>query len=242
MAFIKIVVWEKGYISSFVFQRMKRGFRIYLFRHGQTTYNRDKRFTGWNNARLTEEGKRHARLIAGKLKNKKFQVAIRTRLSRSKDTLKPVLKWHPECVNVIEDNRMIERNYGDLNGTLHETFIERVGTRLLKLDVEGDALENLHPAERDRLEEFLGEEEYDLIHRGYKIPPPGGESFEMVEKRVAEFIKDLKKMMKKDKVNVAISGHGNSIRLFRKIMENASIKETVSWFIPYDKVFEYTIN
>ena len=47
--------------------------------------------------------------------------------------------------------------------------------------------------------------------------------------------------MKKNKVNVAISAHGNSIRVFRKIMEKASIKEASEWFIPYDKVYEYTI-
>ena len=45
--------------------------------------------------------------IAKKLKNKKFQVAYKTRLSRSKDTLKPVLKYHPECKKIITDDRMI---------------------------------------------------------------------------------------------------------------------------------------
>ena len=47
--------------------------------------------------------------------------------------------------------------------------------------------------------------------------------------------------MKKDKVSVAISAHGNSIRLFRKIMEKKSEKEAVTWEIPYDKVFTYSI-
>ena len=73
------------------------------------------------------------------------------------------------------------------------------------------------------------------------MPPPGGESFKMVEKRVQKFIKHLIKMMKKDKVNVAISAHGNSIRLFRKIMERASVEEMTKWSIPYTKVYEYTI-
>jgi 2,3-bisphosphoglycerate-dependent phosphoglycerate mutase len=94
---------------------------------------------------------------------------------------------------------------------------------------------------RSKAEKFLGEEEYKAIHRGYNIPPPGGESFADVEKRVSGFIKYLKKFIKKNKVNVAISAHGNSIRLFRKIMEKASKEETVKWFIPYDKVFEYNI-
>lgn len=221
---------------------MKKGFKVYLFRHGQTTYNRDKRFTGWDDPGLTRDGKEHAKKIALELKDKNFQVAIRTRLKRSKDTLREVLKFHPECKDIIVDDRMIERNYGDLNGVLHETFIDGVGKRLLELDVEGDALENLSPEEREKIEDFLGTQEYDLIHRGWDVPPPGGESFKMVEERVKLFIKDLKKMVREDKVNVAISAHGNSIRLFRKIMENASIKETTNWFIPYDKVFEYTIN
>ncbi len=215
--------------------------KIYIFRHGQTTFNRDGRFTGWLDARLTRLGVRQAKIVARKLRNKKFQVAFYTRLVRSKQTLREILKYHPECKELIEDNRTIERNYGDLNGVLHDTFIRNIGKGLLKLDVYGDALENLEPKSRKKIEKFLGEEEYKLIHRGYDIHPPNGESFADVEKRVKSFIRDLIKLMKKEKVNVAISAHGNSIRLFRKIMEEASKKETTSWFIPYDKVFVYKI-
>ena len=64
---------------------------------------------------------------------------------------------------------MIERNYGKLNGKTHEYFIEK-----------------------------YGEKTYDSIHRGYNTPPPGGESFAMVEKRVNSFIKYLKKLIKKE--------------------------------------------
>jgi len=88
---------------------IKDKFKIYLFRHGQTTFNRDGRFTGQTEARLTAKGQRHAMKIARELKNKRFEVAIRTRLSRSKDTLKAVLKFHPECKLIMEDNRMIIR-------------------------------------------------------------------------------------------------------------------------------------
>jgi len=220
---------------------MKKSFKIYLFRHGKTTFNRDGRFTGWMDSKLTAEGKRHAGIIAKKLKGKKFEVAIHTRLSRSKDTLKPVLKFHPECKLILEDDRMIERSYGELQGTTHEEFIDKIGKRSYNLRVHGDAIENLEPKLRDKVERFLGNEEYRAIHRGYKVAAPGGESFRDVEKRVRIFIKDLKKFMRKNKVNVAISAHGNSIRLFRKIMERAPKKDVVNWFIPYDKVFEYSV-
>jgi len=220
----------------------KQKLKIYLFRHGQTEYNKKGIFTGWSESKLTAEGKKHAKIIAKKLKNKKFQVAIQTHLSRSKDTLKPVLKFHPECKKIITDDRMIERNYGDLNGTTHEDFIKRIGKRQYNLLREGDAIENLEPKKRKKVQRFLGEQEYKIIHRGWDTPPPGGESFKMVEKRVKPFIKWLKKYMKKNNVSVAISAHGNSIRLFRKIVEKASIPETVKWFIPYDKVFVYDID
>jgi len=186
--------------------------KIYLFRHGQTTFNRDEIFTGWLDAKLTKLGKTQARIVTTKLKNKKFQVAFCTKLSRSKDTLKEVSKYHPECKRIIVDNRMIERNYGKLNGLKHNLIIER-----------------------------FGQDQYDKWHRGFYDKPPKGESFAMVEKRVFNFIKFLKKFMKKNKVSVAISSHGNSIRLFRKILERKSREECVGWVIPYDKVFVYSV-
>ena len=217
-------------------------YKIYLFRHGQTTYNRDKRFTGYRDPLLTPLGISQAKKVAKKLKNKKFQIAFETKLRRSKETLNQILKYHPECVKIILDNRMIERNYGDLNGKTHESFIHNVGKKLVKLEVHGDAYENLSKADRARIEHFLGEEEYKLIHRGYNVPPPHGESFAMVESRVGRFIKDLIKLINKEKVNVAISAHGNSIRLFRKIMEKASKEKAIKWIIPYDDYYEYTVN
>lgn len=222
-------------------KKQKKNLKVYLFRHGQTYYNKKGIFTGWKDSKLSPEGKKHAKVIAKKLKNKKFQVAIQTRLSRSKNTLKPVLKYHPECKIIITDDRMIERSYGDLQGMSHEKFIKEVGKKKYDLLKKGDAIENLSPEDRERAERFFGKQEYDVVHRGWDTPPPHGESFKMVEQRVGPFIKWLKKYMKKNNVSVAISAHGNSIRLFRKIVENASIKDTVSWFIPYDKVFVYDI-
>ena len=170
---------------------------IYLFRHGQTFYNRDKIFTGWKDSKLTKQGIKQARIIAKKLKDKKFEIAFYTRLTRSKQTLKEVLKYHPECKKKIRDDRMIERSYGQLEGKKHSTIIKQYGLK-----------------------------QFEKWHRGFYDKPPKGESFADVEKRVKSFIIDLKRLINKEKVNVAISAHGNSIRLFRKIMEKATIKQT----------------
>jgi 2,3-bisphosphoglycerate-dependent phosphoglycerate mutase len=184
---------------------------IYIFRHGQTIYNRDGIFTGWKDSKLTREGILQAKAIAQKLRKKKFQVAFYTKLSRSKDTLKEVVKFHPN-IQIIEDNRMIERNYGNLNGKTHSEIIKK-----------------------------FGESQYLHWHRGFNDRPPKGESFSDIEKRVRPFIKDLIKFMKKNQVNVAISAHGNSIRIFRKLMEHASKEEACRWTIPYDRVYDYKI-
>lgn len=186
---------------------------IYLFRHGQTTYNRDKRFTGWLDSKLTKKGINDAKIVARKLKNKKIDVAVQTTLSRSKDTLKYVLKYHPECKKILTDNRMIERSYGNFEGKYHKQIIAKYGQKM-----------------------------FDRWHRDYNFPVPKGESIKMVEKRVLEFIKDTIIFMKKYKKNVAISAHGNSMRPFRRYFEKLSIKQMMKLENPYDDYFEYTIN
>jgi len=186
--------------------------KIFIFRHGQTYFNRDKRFTGWKDSKLTPRGVRDAKTVGKALRNKKIDIAFHSRLSRSKDTLKEVLKFHPECKRIIEDDRIIERSYGDLQGQYHKGFVSRHGADLLQ-----------------------------KYRRAYNFPPPNGESVKMVEKRVNSFIKELLKMMRKEKVNVAISAHGNSMRPFRKYFEKLTRTEMMKLENPWDKYFEYSI-
>jgi len=185
---------------------------IYVFRHGETYYNRSRRFTGRVNSRLTPKGIKQSSIIAEKLRKKTFQIAFKTNLSRSSDSLKIVLKYHPECEKVIVDDRMIERAYGDLEGKFHKTVIKKYGKR-----------------------------QFDVWHRSYDVPPPEGESIKTVEKRVLYFKKDLITLMKRERVNVVISAHGNSMRPFRRYFENLTIKQMMALENPYDKYFDYIV-
>lgn len=186
--------------------------KIYLFRHGQSYHNRDAIFSGWLDSRLTKTGKEQAKIIAIALKNKRIDAAFHSPLTRSKETLKEVLRYHPECKIIIEDKRLIERSYGKLQGMSHYEFVKRYGF-----------------------------EKYKKIHRGYDVRPPGGESIKDVEKRVRSFIKDLISFIKKNKFNVAICASGNSMRPFRRYFERATIKEMMSWELPYDNYYEYEV-
>ena len=107
---------------------------------------------------------------------------------------------------------MIERDYGKLSGTSKKGY-----------------------------EKKHGKSAFDAIHRGYLTGPPGGESLADVEKRVDPFIKELLRFIKKHKVNVAVSAHGNSMRPFRKHFEKLSIKKMCSIENPWDNYFRYRV-
>jgi len=215
--------------------------KIYLFRHGQTNYNKKHIYTGWKDAKLTSLGKKQAKTIARKLRNKKIHVAFQTRLSRSKDTLNEVLKFHPECKIVIEDDRMIERSYGKLQGHSHKDFIKQEGTDDYKTLLHWHKIDHLYGKEKEEFIKKVGEAEFKIVHRSYTVPPPGGESVKMVEKRVNSFIKDLLKFMKREKISVAISANGNSMRPFRRYFEKFSIQEMMKLENPFDDYFEYSV-
>ncbi len=214
---------------------------IYLFRHGETYYNKKKIFTGWKNSNLSLRGIKQSRIIAKKLKNKKIGAAFHTRLSRSKDTLKYVLKYHPECRKIITDDRMIERSYGKLEGKSHKSFVKEEGSDSYKTLLHWHKIDHLSGREKREFIKKLGEAELKIVRRSYSIPPPGGESVKKVEKRVKPFIRDLLKMMKKEKINVAISAHGNSMRVFRRYFEKLSIKEMMELENPWDNYFVYNV-
>lgn len=220
---------------------MVKYLHIYIFRHGKTHFNKAHRFTGWKDSKLAKEGIADAKLVAKKLKNKKFDLAIQSRLTRSKRTLREVLKFHPECKKIITDDRIIERCYGVWQGKTHKHFISQKGTDDYKTLLHFHKIDHLHGEERAEFVKQVGEAELKVIRRSYSVRPPKGESVRDVEKRVIPFIKELIKRMKKENINVAISAHGNSMRPFRRYFEKFSIHDMMKLENPFDNYFEYKI-
>ena len=185
---------------------------IFLFRHGTTTDNAAGVFSGWRDVSLNDKGKRDAKIVALRLKDKKIGIAFNSGMKRSIETLNEVLKFHPECTFVVEDKRIKERSYGDLQGRTHVSVVEKEGVK-----------------------------KYDAWRRGYEVRAKGGESLKDVEVRVLDFLKDLIELVKDKKVNVAISAHGNSMRAFRRYFEKLSVKEMTKLWNDFELVYEYTI-
>lgn len=170
---------------------------VFLFRHGETFDNKNKVFSGWRDSKITSKGKKQAEVLASRLKVEKIDICITSPLVRSKETARIALKNHKKVV-FEEDERIIERNYGDLSGHSKEVMMR----------------ENPELAVKYR--------------RGYDFPPPHGESLEMVERRVFPFCEELVNRIKKDNINVAVSAHGNSMRAMRRYFEKMSIVEELT--------------
>lgn len=134
--------------------------KIFIFRHGQTDDNINKIFSGWRQADLTEAGKKEAAEIGEKLKDEAVTKAYCSDLIRSKHTLEIALQPHP-LVQIVEDSRIKERNYGDLTGSSK--------TELKEKDPE----------------------DFAKWHRSFDNPPPGGESIKDISVRVDDFIHDM---------------------------------------------------
>lgn len=144
--------------------------RIFIIRHGETTDNKEKIFSGKRDVYLTEEGIEEANKIGEELKDEKITKAYQSSQIRSKHTLELVLNnYHPN-VQIITDDRIRERDYGDLTGKPHSE------------------IEQTDP------------ENYKLWHRSYDVPPPNGESIKDVEVRVMDFLNDVIPTFKPDDI------------------------------------------
>jgi 2,3-bisphosphoglycerate-dependent phosphoglycerate mutase len=184
---------------------------LYLFRHGETYDNRRRVFSGWRQSRLTRTGVKQAEVLAKRLKKKRIDLMIVSRLVRSRKTARIVLRYH-RGTHIETDDRIIERNYGRLMG--HSKLM------LMKKNPELAA----------------------KYRRGYDSPPPGGESIKMVEKRVFPFCRDIIKRMKRERINVAVSAHGNSMRVMRRFFEKMSIEKMLTHENPLGEDYAaYTI-
>ena len=65
--------------------------------------------------------------------------------------------------------------------------------------------------------------------RSWSFPPPNGESLKMVwDNRLKQFCKDLEGRIKRDKINVAVSCTGNTMRLIRMYFEKLSVEEMLA--------------
>ena len=88
--------------------------KIIVIRHGQTYWNAFGKLQGQTDIELNDVGMQQAEKTGKLIKNENIDLIITSPLKRAKKTAELINKNFK--VPIIEDNRLIERDYGDFEG------------------------------------------------------------------------------------------------------------------------------
>ena len=197
---------------------------LILVRHGQSVWNLEKKFTGWVDVDLTENGKLEAKKAGQLIKQEQIEINLyySSFQLRAKNTLKIIqdeLKDYKKVKTVWELN---ERHYGALTGLNKDEMRQKLGQDKIhefrrSWDVRPDPLDKKSP--------------YHPINiKTYKEIPvekiPDTESLKDTYKRVIKFYDE--EIQNNISNNILISAHGNSIRALCKYLfglDNNKISE-----------------
>lgn len=213
-------------------------YRLVLLRHGESEWNKANLFTGWTDVDLSEKGLQEAAEAGKKLKAEgfNFQYAYTSVLKRAIKTLFLALNemdllWIP----VEKSWRLNEKHYGKLQGMNKVEATEKYGKDQIlqwrrSWDVAPEALETgdpRHPANDPRYTEAGS--------------TPGTEALVDTTERILPFWESHIVPTLKEKKEVIIAAHGNSLRAIVKQLKNMSNEEIISFNIPtaVPYVFEF---
>jgi 2,3-bisphosphoglycerate-dependent phosphoglycerate mutase len=216
-------------------------YRLVLLRHGQSTWNQENRFTGWQDVDLSELGREEAR-DAGRLmaeQKLEFDVAHTSVLTRSIRTLDIVLDemqslWLP----VHKSWRLNERHYGALQG------LNKAETAALHGEAQVKTWRRSYDTPPPPVtREDPGHPSHDRRYAG--IPArelPVGESLKDTVARCIPYWETSIAPEVKAGKHVLIVAHGNSLRALVKYLENVSDKAIVELNIPTGVPLVYQLN
>ena len=205
--------------------------RLVLLRHGESSWNKENRFTGWTDVDLNDKGRTEAR-EAGRLmaaEKYEFDVAYTSVLKRAIHTLQIALDeldmtWIP----VHKSWRLNERHYGDLQGLNKAETAAKFGEdqvlqwrRSYDIPPPPLTLEDPRHPSRDRRYANVTAEELPLR--------------ESLKDTVARFLPYWHETIApaiRAGQRVIVAAHGNSLRALVKYLDNVSDKDIVGLNIP----------
>ncbi|NGX63132.1 MAG: putative phosphoserine phosphatase 2 [Candidatus Anoxychlamydiales bacterium] len=94
---------------------------LYFVRHGQTDYNKQGRVQGHLQIPLNETGRSQAKDLVDQIGTIQFDHCYSSDLIRAKETAEIILK--DLAIEIIEDERLRERNLGKHEGTPIEEYL-----------------------------------------------------------------------------------------------------------------------
>ncbi len=216
-------------------------YTLVLVRHGESTWNKENRFTGWTDVDLSEKGVQEAHAAGKVLKDKGFlfDVAYTSVLRRAIRTLWIVLEemdlmWIP----VHHSWRLNERHYGALQGLNKAEMATKFGEQQVHIwrrsyDTQPPALERTDPR-------FPGS---DPRYRG--LQPSDIPATECLKDTVARFLphwhQTIAPAITAGK-KVIIAAHGNSLRALVKYLDNIPDNDIVGLNIPTGMPLVYELD
>jgi 2,3-bisphosphoglycerate-dependent phosphoglycerate mutase len=192
--------------------------KLVLIRHGQSTWNKENRFTGWVDVDLSEQGVSEAESSAAKLKdlNISFDVIYTSVLLRAIRTAEIIKVNMNSNAPLIKHWKLNERHYGALAGLNKKETGQK-----------------------------YGEEQVHIWRRSFDTPPPQldppeilygqsmtGESLKMTCERVIPYWTNVIAPDFQSGKSLLVAAHGNSLRALMKHLFNISDDEITSLEIP----------
>jgi 2,3-bisphosphoglycerate-dependent phosphoglycerate mutase len=174
---------------------------LVLVRHGQSEWNEKNLFTGWRDPELTQKGAQEARNAGRELLGQEyvFDVMYTSALRRAQETGRIILEeMGLTDIVTVRDQRLNERDYGDLSGL-----------------------------NKDDARERWGEDQVHVWRRSYDTPPPGGESLKDTANRVLPYFEEVILPNLVAGKNILVAAHGNSLRALIMRIESISPEDIV---------------
>ena len=109
---------------------------LILVRHGQSLWNKERKFTGFMDIELTEKGKSEARYAGQLIKelNIEFGAYFTSKLKRAAKTLDIILEvMNKANVEIIKSWELNERHYGGLTGLNKDATIKKYGNKQVQI-------------------------------------------------------------------------------------------------------------
>jgi 2,3-bisphosphoglycerate-dependent phosphoglycerate mutase len=215
--------------------------RLVLLRHGQSTWNKENRFTGWHDIDLSELGREEAGEAGRLMDAEKFEfdsahTSVLTRAIRTLDIALDQMRsiWIP----VQKSWRLNERHYGALEGLNKAETAAKHGEAQVKIwrrsyDTPPPPLtpeDPRHPSHDRR---------YASLTR-HEIPV--GESLKDTVNRFLPYWDSAIAPEIKAGKRVLIVAHGNSLRALVKHLENVSDADILELNIPTGVPLVYQLN
>jgi len=195
---------------------------LILVRHGQSFWNKERRFTGWADIDLTKQGKSEAKQAGQLIKklNIEFDAYFTSQLKRAINSLNIILKiLGKQNVKIIKDSALNERHYGELTSLNKDEMIKKYGNAQVQVwrrsfEIPPPSMNPQHPYKNKINSSILSESLKDTFER--VIP--------YYDKKIKPLIFSKK--------NILIVFHGNSCRALLMKIFNISKEKIVNFEIP----------